>query len=146
MDLERDQPCLSVASPSVSPCCLTSFPLLLYLIRDPVLQCGNEACVRRAAPLGIQAPHTSGRGREARAYRSYIVSLNPTASACVVLPLHCISVHCSLMCCHEKQQVKCCCVCMCACALTCVHTAVFCICLLSSSLLNSVTILDLVLI
>lgn len=36
-----------------SSCCLTSFPLLLYLIRDPVLQCGNEACVRRATPPGI---------------------------------------------------------------------------------------------
>lgn len=44
VDAEQDQPCLSVAFPSVSSCCLTSFPLLLHLIRDPVLPCANEDC------------------------------------------------------------------------------------------------------
>lgn len=57
---------INLASQWPSPvflCCLTSFPLLLHLVRDPVLPCANEDCVRRAAPLGIQAPHTSEKQR-----------------------------------------------------------------------------------
>lgn len=81
----KDQPCLSVAFPSVSPCCLTSFPLLLYLIRDPVLQFGNEACVRRASPAGIRAPHTSETQRGACISILY----------CFLEP-SCLGVHCAL--------------------------------------------------
>lgn len=113
VDAERDHLSLSMVFPSVPPCCLTSFPLFLYLIRGPLLQCGNEACGRKAAPPGIQT-RTPRRGREAHAYRSFIVSLNPTASVCFVLSLHCISVCCSLMCCHETHQMRCYCVCLCA--------------------------------
>lgn len=124
VDAEEDQPCLSVAFPSVSPCCLTSFPLLLYLIRDPVLQCGNEACVRRAAPPGIRAPHTSEKQRGACISILYCF-LEPSCLGVLVLSLHCISVRCSLMCCHEKRQVRCCCVCLCVCALTYILVACF---------------------
>lgn len=115
VDAEKDQSCLSVAFPSVSPCCLTSFPLLLHLIRDPVLQCGNEACVRRAAPLGIQAPHTSEKQRGACISILYCF-LEPSCLGvlCALAALH-LSWLYSLMCCHKKQQVRFCCVCVCVC-------------------------------
>lgn len=83
---------LSKAFPNLSPRCLTSFPLLLYLIRDPVLQCGNEACVRRAAPPGIQAPHTSER------QRSMCISI----LYCFLEP-NCLSVLCALAALHRSS-------------------------------------------
>lgn len=84
---------------SETPCC--------SVVMKPVLEEQHRRAFR---------PRTPRRGWGARAYRSHIVSLNPAASACFVLSLHCcISVNCSLMCCHEKLWVRCECVSVCLC-------------------------------